>query len=379
MPIIKEIEGRCDNLDTLILVLCNIYIPDYFFKQITKWKEFRKNDFLCFSLVYRNVHLEYFPNYRCLKLSVSITKFLYGANYKVLNANDLNKFCFEINFILKQVFSGLITDIKTSNLTNILEWKLNRLDLVANFTCDSNYEKKIILDIFKQAKYPYLKKQNYDTSIHDQNKSVSLNFYDKNAQLLFENNFEDLFSIENLIRCEVQIKKGGLNSLVKKGHLPGKKLKDIFYNIDILNSIYANYLRNFNLFKKFLTAEQLSDFLLNLKNINEISALECKNMQLTLVDKNKCVSKNTLNKYIKILSKYNVSHITIEEQINLDFSNFVLFKNDQLKRAKNLNLLILIYIYLLHFFIKKIFNRPTIILTANLIRPIKLVEFYNDS
>ncbi len=366
-------------MDTLILVLNNINIPVEFFKKNIKWNGFRRNEYLCYSLTYKNIHLQYLSYCRGLILTVSVTKFLYGANFRVLNVSDLDKFCFEINFILKQIFNRSDSDINNPDLTNILEWKLSRLDLVANFTCGNDYQKKINLDMFKDAKYPYLKKNIFDTGIHDGNNCISLNFYDKNTHVKLKNNSKNLSLDENLLRCEVQIKKGGLNSLVKKGYLPEKKFKDIFYNIDTLNSIYANYLRKFGLFKKFLTDDQLRNFLLNLKNINEISTRECENMQLTLVDKNKCVSKNTLNKYTKILAKYNVSHITVEEHNILDFSNFILFKPDQLKRENNLNLLILIYLYHLNLLIMKTSYRTITMLSARLTRPPKLVEIYDDS
>ncbi|AVK49398.1 hypothetical protein AXY43_16100 [Clostridium sp. MF28] len=365
-------------MDTLILVLDNISIPEWFFKKNMQWHDFDKKDSLCYSLVYKNVHLQYLSYCNCLMLKVSITKFLYGANFKVLNASDINKFCFEINYILKQIFNKLNNNYRYSDLIDILEWKLNRLDLVSNFICNNDCDKKINLDIFKEAKYPYLKKAIYTTSIHDGNKSVRLNFYDKNAQVKTKYDNSILSLDDNLLRCEIQIKKGGINSLIRKGHLPGKQLKDIFCNIDKLNLIYADYLKKFGLFKEFLTSDNLDDFILELKNKNEISTRECKNIQAALVNK-KRVSKNTLNKYIKIFNKYNVSHITVEKQSSLDFSNFELFKVNQFKKANDPKLLILIYLYILNFLIKNTLCRPIKILLTNLIRPLKLVKIYNDS
>lgn len=336
-----------------------------------QWNDFYKRDSLCSSLVYKNVHLQYLSYCRCLMLKVSVTKFLYGANFKVLNASDIDKFCFEINYILKQIFNKLNNNYRYSDLIDILEWKLNRLDLVSNFTCNDDYDKKINLDIFKESKYPYLKKAIYTTSIHDGNKSVRLNFYDKNTQVKTKYDDSILSLDDNLLRCEIQIKKGRINSLVRKGHLPGKQLKDVFYNIDKLNLIYTDYLRKFGLFKKFLTSDNLDAFIFNLKNKNEISTRERKNIQAALVNK-KCVSKNTLNKYIKILNKYNVSHITVEKQSTLDFSNFELFKVDQFKKVNDRKLLILIYLYFLNFLIQNTFCKPIKIISTNLIRPLKL-------
>lgn len=372
-------------MDTLILVLSHIYIPkSYFYRQNSMWKPFSNN----FSLVYRGIHLEYLSNYGCLKLTLSITKFMYGTNFKVMKSNDINKFYFEVNFILKQIFAPLYDDFKYPTLTNIQEWKINRFDLVANFICCDDYQKQSYLHIFKQLKYPYFKKHIYKTGIHDGNKSSSLNFYDKNAEICFKNktsgSLDNINALDkNILRLEIQFKKNSVNSLVNKGYLSGNKLKDLFHNIDNLNSIFSNCLIKFGLFKEFLSDEQMDSFLLNLLKNNEISKLGYKNMKATLIKntKTKCVCKNTLNKYIKILNKYNYSNITVEKPIKnkLDFNNFELFKSDQLKKTSDQKLLILIYLYLLNLLIKKSYNRPTKILLTNLTRPFKLVEFIDDS
>lgn len=374
-------------MDTLVLVLPYTYIPrSFFFEGSHRWIKCN-SDTEKFSLMYENVHLEYLLEYNCLKLSVSVSKFLYGANYNVVNPNDLNKFCLEINFILKTVFFRLKDKFKYTNLTNIKEWILNRIDLAANFICDNDFVKGIYLDIFKQIKFPYLKKKIYNSGIHDGNKSVILNVYDKNAEINFRNNSinntDDTIIVldKNLLRLEIQFKKNGVHSLLKRGYLYSNKLKDLFNNIYKLNTIFFDYLNKLGLLNEFLSENQMNTFLLSLLKNNKITNLEYENIKATLINKTKCVCKNTLTKYIKLLSQYNYSNIVLKNPIQnkLNFSNFELFKCDQSKKFYDQKLQILIYLYLLNLSIKKLPNRPTKKILMNLMRPITFIIVFDDS
>lgn len=372
-------------MDTLVLVLNNVYIPNsYFYRSSLKWRSIK--DASGFSLSYRHVHFEYKyiynpisnRTYYYIMLTVSITKFLYGENFNILDTNDIDKFYSEINFLLRKIFASLRTNCKNSSLYNIKEWILNRIDIVSNIKCVDNYQKQVYLNIFKQLKYPYLKKKIYPTGIHDGNKSNVLNFYDKNEEISSKNSTNDC--PENTLRLEIQIKKSKINYLVEKGYLRGNKLKDLFCNLDRLNELFFNYLKKFGLFKKFLSQTQMESFLLSIMQKNKISNTVYENMKASIIDK-KPVSKNTSNKYIQILNQYNYSNIVIENPLvhKLNFSNFQLFKHDRFKKLSDHKLQILIYLYLLISPIKTIYNRPPQILSINLTRPLKLVKIYDDS
>lgn len=368
-------------MDTLVLVLPYIYIPrSYFFSSNFKWIKFGHSS-SNFSLTYGKIHLEYLSDYTCLKLTASMTKVLYGENFNVANTSDINRFYLEINFILKIIFAKFKDKFKYQNLTNIKEWIVNRFDLVSNFECINDHQKMVYLDIFKQSKFPYFKKITYDTGIHDGNKSNCFNFYDKNAEIEFKNNSNNISVDKNLLRLEVQIKKNKINSLINKGDLSGNKLKDLFSNIDNLNIIFHSYLNKFGILKNFLSKEEMNTFLFSLLKKNEITKIGYENMKKTLVDKTKCVCKNTLTKYTKLLSEYNYSNIVLKNHIKnkLDFSNFEVFNYDQSKKFSDQKLQILIYLFLLNFTIKKHPNRPIKKILTYLIRPIKSVIIYDDS
>lgn len=364
-------------MDTLILVLPHIYISrSYFLSSNFRWIKFGHSSYN-FSLTYGNIHLEYLSDHNCLKLTSSMTKVLYGENFNVAKTIDIDKFYLEINFILRIIFSRLGDKFNYLRLTNIEEWIVNRFDLVSNFECTSDYDKKAYLDIFKQLKFPYFKKINYDSGIHDGNKSNCFNFYDKNAEVEFKNNTLD----KNILRLEIQIKKNKINWFIKKGYLSGNKLKDLFSNINNLNLIFYDYLNKFGILKEFLSEKEMKTCLLNLLVEDEITKLEHENMKKAVVDKTKCVCKNTLNKYAKILTKYNYSNIVLKKPIKnkLNFSNFELFKYDQSKKFFDQKLQLLIYLYLLNLLFKKIYTRPLQKSSISLTRPLKLITICDDS
>ncbi|MEX0085189.1 hypothetical protein AB2T90_22455 [Clostridium butyricum] len=367
-------------MDTIVLVLPYVYIPkDYFFNCKFSWKYFIQKESEGFSLAYKKLHLQYISSYSCLILTTSVTKFLYCENFKILNINDLDKLCFNINKILKQIFNSLSHFID-SNLTNIKEWILNRFDLVANFTCTNDNVKETYLQLFKEIDYPYLKKKSFYRGIQARNKSISLNLYDKNLEVNNKNNLskENILNEETL-RLEIQIKKRGINHLISKSFIKGNKFKDLIENPYNLNSIYKYYLKKFTIPKKFLSKKQLNRFLLKLLKDKKISKTQYKNMVLVFIERTKSVCKNTLRKYKKILNEYNYSHITTDELIKsrINFNNFELFKNDQIKSFSKHKLLI--YLILIKKLLIKASIHPVKVEIINLIRPVKVIIIYDDS
>ncbi|WP_270215348.1 hypothetical protein [Clostridium butyricum] len=368
-------------MDTIVLVLPYVYIPkNYFFNCPFSWTYFNKNESDGFSLMYNGkVHLQYITSYSCLILTTSVTKFLYCQNFKILNIDDLDKLCCDINEILKQIFNSLSHFIE-SNLTNIKEWTLNRFDLVANFTCANDNVKETYLQLFQEINYPYLKKKSFSRGMQARNKSISINIYDKNLEVNNKNNLsnENILDKETL-RLEIQIKKRGIKHLISKGFIKDNKFKDLIENPYNLNSIYKYYLKKFTISQKFLSKKQLNRFLLKLLKDKKISKTQYKNMVLVFIERTKSVCKNTLRKYKKILNEYNYSHITTDQLIKnrINFNNFELFKNDQIKSFSKYKLLI--YLIFMKKLLIKASIHPVKVKIINLIRPVKVIIFYDDS
>jgi hypothetical protein len=365
-------------MDTLVIGL-PIFIPESFFKCNPKWKEFETPQKIQgYSLIHNGIHFQYFITYQYLMLSVSITKFLYGANFSVLNRNDIDKFCCEVNYLLNEIFELLNDKFKTPDLTNIKEWTLNRFDLVANFVCPNNNVKKTTLDVLKQLDYPYLKKKIYDTSLSARNNSICVNVYDKNAEVSYRNKTNNNAGNslnQNILRFEIQLKKNSIKSLVRKGFIGGNKFKNLLSNLNNITIIFKYYLHKYGIFKKFLSKYELNSFLSTLLKRKQITAKEYENIKLILIDKSKEVCKNTKRKYIKLLSQYDISHIFTENHLEfkINFSNFELFRDDQLKSSYDHKFT------LYELSVLKSDNRPKIKILINLIRPVKIIEILDDS
>jgi hypothetical protein len=376
-------------LDTLVIGLSTRIPKSYFSKCGLGWKKFKNKRSKGSSLNYKGIHLQYCysPYFQYLTLSVSVTKFLYGENFMVLNACDIEKLCFEINYILIEIFDSLEYRYRNPLITNIREWTLKRIDLVANFTCANDNVKKTTLDILKKLDYPYLKKKSFDTGLSARNNSISLNVYDKNAEVAYRkktyNSSDNNNNIleKNLLRFEIQIKKNGIKSLINKGLLSGNRLADILSNLNNLNPIFRYYLDKYGISKKFLSEPKLNFFLKKLLKRKMITAKEYNNINSILIKQNKEVCENTQRKYIKILNKYNISHIITENpsKNKIDFNNFELFKNDQLKSSSAHKMKILIYFYFINLFTKKYYRKTQPQILINLSRPIKLIKICDDS
>lgn len=369
-------------MDTIVLVFPSVYIrKDYFLNCQFSWKYFIKEELEGFSLSYKKIHLQYIYSYSCIILTTSVTKFLYCKNFEILNINDLDKLCFNINELLKQIFNSL-SHLIDSNLTNIKEWILNRFDLVANFTCATDNVKETYLQLFKQIDYPYLKKKSFSRGMQARNNSISINIYDKNLEVNNKNNLsnENILDKETL-RLEIQIKKRSINYLINKGFIKGNKFKDLIENPYNLVSIYKYYLKKFTISQKFLSKQQLDRFLLKLLKDKKISKTQYKNMVLVFIEKTKSVCKNTLRKYKKILNEYNYSHITTDHLIKnkINFNKFQLFKADQ-RKSCSIKMLLIYLILIQKFWSKKdIGYLIQLEIIINLIRPLKFIFYFDDS
>lgn len=367
-------------LDTIsIFYIC--YITSKYFKNSKlDWRTIRdkKDGSIKYILYFENLTILYCPNHRYLKITTSITKFLYGDNSKLLLVKDLSKFCLELNFVIRNKLKLKETiNNKISVLPKIENWSVNRLDLVSNFYCHSQTEKSGYINILKQLNFPHCKKDIYCESVHSHNKSKCSNFYDKNAQN------PNLNAYDYILRLELQLKNNGLTNIIKKYNIPSKKLSDIFNNLDKLELIYFNHLDSLGLFENFLSQKQMLNKLSKLFKNCLIGKTKYKNLYDYIINKHDSFSKTAIYNYSKLLSNLGYSLIVSDQNIKhkLDFKQFKLFKNDHLKDSPDLSIKILIYLYVAN-------NLPVINsfktninskLFFNFDHPIKKVLIHDDS
>lgn len=304
-------------MDTIKLFLSIKLNIDLLNKSLIKWnttiKNFNKSEkHIIYICKYNNVRLTYIPKKYALILETSITKFLYGNNSKNFKLTDLNRLFDNLDYIV-----NLSTN---QNITTVRNWILTRLDLVNNYYCKNEKDKLIYINLIKKLTLSrYKNKQDYITSVHKYNKSITFNIYSKYDQ--------DKKSDIRVLRFEIQYKNPGLNNLKKSGLLLTKTFEEVIKDISTINSIFKKQLIKLGLNRRFLTKKQLSFLLRKLYKKKKLTERMFNNMYAYFIKQDHTISNSTLNKYKNILAAYNYSHITLDEkpQGTLNFFNFKLF------------------------------------------------------
>ncbi|MDB1946390.1 hypothetical protein PMY35_01035 [Clostridium tertium] len=337
-------------MDTISLTLKKFIPVDFFCNSKFNWKKKKsKKHKLIKSLSFNNCYFQYFPKYRILKLTFSATKLLYGNNLQDFDFKDMN--------LLYNILMNTTKNVFNSNITDIKEWNITRLDLVTNICFKTNKDKKIFIELIKKLNYSRCKKDLHQSSTHAHNKSITFNFYDKNKQI--ENSKDKLIygdNIPNTLRLEIQFKNNSIYRFCKKHSLDKNKTFGYFMGSpSLLNKMYKDALRKIGLDKSFLTTKEMSKLLKKLYKNKEISKRTFNNMYNYFINKSINISKNTLLNYKKILSNYNCSHILLDRKVNkkINFMALLLFKATNIflsfkKKFKNLHwVLINIILYLI--------------------------------
>ncbi|URZ01935.1 hypothetical protein [Clostridium felsineum] len=365
-------------MDTISIFHNCLIRLDYFTNCKLGWKTIRnkKDGSIKYILYFNNLTILYCPQYRYLKITTSITKFLYKDNSKLLFAKDLSIFCLELNFIIRNKLRlREIINNKETFLPKIENWSVSRLDLVSNFYCHNQTEKLEYITLLKKLNFPYCKKDLYSESVHAHNKSRCSNFYDKNAES------PNLVCSHYILRLELQLKNSAINQIIRDYNLPSKKLADIFDNLDKLELVFFNHLDKLGLFKRFLKKEYMLNTLSQLFKNCLIGKTKYKNLCDYIFNESKSFSKTAIYNYRKLLSALGFSHIVSDQNIKhkLDFKKFNLFKNDHLKSSFDLRLKIEIYLYLINLLARKTYYILFKTLSSNLTRPPKLAMICDDS
>lgn len=311
-------------MDTISLTIQQIIRNDFFSTSKLNWKSIlNKKHGLIRFLTFNNCHFQYFSKYRTLKLTFSATKLLYGNNLKDFDFKDLK--------VLYSILMNTIKKVFNFPIINVKYWNITRLDLVSNIIFKNNHDKKTYIETLKNFTYSRCKKNLYSSSLHAHNKSITLNFYDKNIQIKNskeEKNHLSNDGLPNTLRMEIQFKNSLLNRLSKKFSFP-KTFGAFMSSPSFLNKIYKDSIKKIGLDKNFLTIKEMSKFLKKLYKNKEIGIRKFNNMYNYFINKKITISKNTLADYKKILSKYNYSHIVLSSKVNkkINFLTSLIFKN----------------------------------------------------
>lgn len=231
-------------------------------------------------------------------------------------------------------FDELIKAIEP-NLPSFYYWTLKRIDYAINYKTKNV---KDYIKLFQRAdkpseyfKEPYDKTQKRRTqragSFYLFSKSVAINFYDKQAERIYNmKRQEDINNSKNILRFEIQCNKGKTDYINYTHEFKGKELYN-YTEPSLSKEMIINY---------YLKTIGKGDFYKLDAAIKKVNSCEkysarCKNNLIDILKLiNKCRSvwkarqqysktKETFNKGIKLIRKLGINPITIPERWSIDY------------------------------------------------------------
>lgn len=246
-------------IDTVKL---KIPIDDVAYEEISKWCDvhigIRKNDtagnITKYFITKANIELgshhrewlirvpqqftEHGDNHITLELSVP--KYVYGHNVRMLSVADFHKAMVNIN---KELF-------EQRKISSPLEdWEILRLDICYNWKLSSEEDLDKALKIIQNLNYPRKQKFEYGTSVMFKGSAYTVKFYTKYPEFMAHDykyfikyNYDNLEEIMELakrvLRFEVTIRHTHFKTVFNKSHV---KVKDITEEV-VLETL-QNYLK----------------------------------------------------------------------------------------------------------------------------------------
>lgn len=192
-----------------------------------------------------NLQLFYYPLTKLFMFKLSIPNFLYGTNTMMAYEKDIPLLDKKFRFHVLIATNKLVKSIK--------EFNVSRIDFCYNFFVQKPEHKQYYIDAYKKSTQSYLNLHAYESTAFFVNKSSSVKFYDKSAELEFRNIPIEDTEINNILRFEVEYKRDKIKYLFGKNI----KLKDL------LKDSMAKKELNKYLDKIFPDAESKSEAVIN--------------------------------------------------------------------------------------------------------------------
>ena len=272
-------------------------------------------------LMNKNISQKYNHPYLQLTIQLNPTKLLNRDIVELTKEGDLHEVSEKFNKILEQIHLDLNT---------FFYWTLNRVDYCINIKIQ-NVEDYIKLfqrcEVPSRFQIPYDKKakirKHKEGSFYLFNKSTIINFYDKQAER-FNNTGENLDSARDILRLEIQCKKGKTDYIKYKHNFEMKYLGYFTseeLSLKIISSYFDKIIGKGNYYKldKARDIINASEYTKATKD-KLINVLELINKHKS-IDKarvNSSYSKDSFNRYIKKIRELNINPITIPRRWEVD-------------------------------------------------------------
>lgn len=248
-----------------------------------------------------DIKYNYYSAYNCLKIVVNSNKIL---NKNGVVDEDYNKF---IEAYKKKFY-------KIFQFTDPLK-KLSRVDFKVDMKTEN---KELYLKLLHKShtKYRHLKqKKEYADSVYFQSKSININLYDKEKELINKNNGStDIDEYADVLRFEVQVKRPIIRTNIKKDGLGlVDDLVNYFKSIDrdyYLNKYLKNIVYSGDYYNQYHSEKVLKNYY-NQDKVNKLIELQKQISKVGITSAKENYSPETFRNYINQIQEAGVNPILI--------------------------------------------------------------------
>lgn len=264
---------------------------------------------------------KYKHDYLNITIILNPIKLISKNKLSVLTEDELDQVYSSFNELKNKIFTGL---------PSLEYWDVNRVDYAVNINTD--YVKEYI-KLFQRSDKPGGFKETYCTKSHRRkqldgsfylnNKSTTINFYDKENEMLKKNFNTD--GAKSLLRLEVQCKKSKTNNIKYKNEFKTSYVKN--YLKKDLSKEYINYYYNktigsgayYKLSKAIQIIKESSYTDIIKKRLIEVLQEVNLHRSIWRARERSKYSKNSFNKYLKMIRILNINPVTIPNKWKIDY------------------------------------------------------------
>lgn len=259
------------------------------------------------------IDTRYKHDYLNITIILNPIKLINKDNLEVIKEEDLELVYKGFKEVKNKIFIGL---------PSLEHWDINRVDYAININTEHVKE---YIKLFQRADKPSSFKEQYCTKAHRSkqlegsfylyNKSVTINFYDKEDELMKKNFNTD--GAKNLLRLEVQCNKPKTNNIKYKNEFGTSHVKN-YLRMDLseeyINHYYDKTIGSGDYYKlsKAIQIIKDSNYTDTMKK-RLIEVLQEVNLHRSIwkAREKSIYSKHSFNKYLNMIRALNVNPVTI--------------------------------------------------------------------
>ncbi len=267
------------------------------------------------TVILKKIKLDRKYKYDYLYISIILNpiKLINKSGVEVVKEDDLELVFKGFEKVKNKIFKGL---------PSLEYWNINRIDYAVNIYTEHVKE---YIKLFQRSDKPsgfkelYCKKSHrskqLDGSFYLYNKSVAINFYDKEAELMTKN--FNIYGARNILRLEVQCNKSKINNIRYKKEFDINYVKNylnMYLSKECIKSYYYKTIGLGDYYKLSKAINMINDSgYTNIIKGKLIQVLKEVNLHRSIYSarEKSNYSKKSFNKYLKMIRDLDINPVTI--------------------------------------------------------------------